>query len=366
MPTTDQGADVAPRSGAPAEAAALADLRSAVGHLHPDDPAELVAIADDLRALGSPAAAVPFYEAAVEQGVPGAVYRLGVAHHEAGDAAEAFRCFELAGLAGDALGRSWRRRSRRSAGTCMRPAAGTSWRRASRARPCGSPRCSPSWGARRRRRPPRGDVGRELGGGGRARAQRRPEPGRRRRAARGWAGTGEARVAATLADLYVRAGRGPDAEDLLEQAALAGEPTARTSLGCSASARAVWPRRWPCGARPPPRRRPGGGAAGPLRLTPGRTQKGARRATGSVELSVALPGAEGGRAGGLPTARTPLFPGERLPAATASDRRAVSVARGPPHTAGGRTVRPARRCAGRTGSSSTSCRARARCPPRGG
>ncbi|MBE9939877.1 hypothetical protein, partial [Cellulosimicrobium cellulans] len=33
------------------------------------------------------------------------------------------------------------------------------------------------------------------------------------------------------ADLYVRAGRGPDAEDLLEQAALAGEPTARTSLG---------------------------------------------------------------------------------------------------------------------------------------
>lgn len=28
-----------------------------------------------------------------------------------------------------------------------------------------------------------------------------------------------------------RPGRGPDAEDLLEQAALAGEPTARTSLG---------------------------------------------------------------------------------------------------------------------------------------
>ena len=47
----------------------------------------------------------------------------------------------------------------------------------------------------------------------------------------GWAEAGEARVAAALADLYVRAGRGLDAEDLLEQAALVGEPTARTSLG---------------------------------------------------------------------------------------------------------------------------------------
>ena len=60
MPTTDQGADVAPHSGAPAEAAAsaLADLRTAVGHLRPAAPAELVA-----SAAGRPAAATPRTEA---------------------------------------------------------------------------------------------------------------------------------------------------------------------------------------------------------------------------------------------------------------------------------------------------------------
>ncbi|MEV8177303.1 Tetratricopeptide repeat-containing protein [Cellulosimicrobium aquatile] len=234
MPTTDQGADVAPRSGAPAEAAAsaLADLRSAVGHLHPDDPAELVAIADDLRALGSPAAAVPFYEAAVEQGVPGAVYRLGVAHHEAGDAAEAFRCFELAGLAGDALGafmaaqvaaergdlhaaRRWYELAQGVEGAAVRLAqvlAELGERDA--ADDVLAATSGESW-----------EAAVELVRSGAL------TPDDAVALLEGWAGTGEARVAATLADLYVRAGRGPDAEDLLEQAALAGEPTARTSLG---------------------------------------------------------------------------------------------------------------------------------------
>ena len=225
MPTTD-------RSTGPATATALADLRAAVGHLHPDDPAELVAIADDLRALGSPAAAVPFYESAVEHGVPGAVYRLGVAHHEAGDAAEAFRCFELAGLAGDVLGafmaaqvatergdlhaaRRWYEQAQDVEGASVRLAhvlaelgerdaasdllvatSGESWEAAVELARSGALV---------------GDDAVAL--------------------LEGWAEAGEARVAAALADLYVRAGRALDAEDLLEQAALVGEPTARTSLG---------------------------------------------------------------------------------------------------------------------------------------
>ncbi|MFI2703050.1 tetratricopeptide repeat protein [Cellulosimicrobium composti] len=254
MPTTDRstepttgpgpgwssppGAGPAPHEsdpGAPGPAGAataLADLRTAVGHLHPDDPAELVAIADDLCALGSPAAAVPFYESAVEHGVPGAVYRLGVAHHEAGDSAEAFRCFELAGLAGDALGafmaaqvasergdlhaaRRWFEQAQDVEGAPVRLAqvlaelgehdaaddvlaasSGQSWESAVELVRSGALTTE--------------DAVALL---------------------EGWASAGEVRVAAALADVYVRAGRGLDAEDLLEQAALAGEPTARTSLG---------------------------------------------------------------------------------------------------------------------------------------
>src|SRR5690606_33261919 len=47
----------------------------------------------------------------------------------------------------------------------------------------------------------------------------------------GWASAGEGRVAAALADGYVRARRGRDAEELREQPARAGGPTARRSLG---------------------------------------------------------------------------------------------------------------------------------------
>ncbi len=214
-----------------AAASALADLRSAVGHLHPDDPAELVAIADDLRALGSPAAAVPFYEAAVSR-ASGAVYRLGVAHHEAGDAVEAFRCFELAGLAGDALGafmaaqvaaergdlhaaRRWYELAQGVEGAAVRLAqvlAELGERDA--ADDVLAATSGESW-----------EAAVELVRSGAL------TPDDAVALLEGWAGTGEARVAAALADLYVRAGRGPDAEDLLEQAALAGEPTARTSLG---------------------------------------------------------------------------------------------------------------------------------------
>ncbi|QJW35382.1 tetratricopeptide repeat protein [Cellulosimicrobium protaetiae] len=225
MPTTDQGTG-------PAAATALADLRAAVGHLHPDDPAELVAIADDLRALGSPAAAVPFYEAAVEHGVPGAVYRLGVAHHEAGDAAEAFRCFELAGLAGDVLGafmaaqvatergdlhaaRRWYEQALEVEGASVRLAqvlADLGERDA--ADGLLATASGESW-----------EAAVELVRGGALTADEAVA------LLEGWAEAGEARVVVALADLYVRAGRALAAEDLLEQAALAGEPTARTSLG---------------------------------------------------------------------------------------------------------------------------------------
>ncbi|OLT55080.1 tetratricopeptide repeat protein [Cellulosimicrobium sp. CUA-896] len=211
---------------------ALDDLRAAVAHLHPDDPLALVAIADDLCALGNPAAAVPFYEAAVGHDVPGALYRLGLAHHDAGDAAEAFRCFELAGLAGDAQGafmaghvahehgdlhaaRRWYEQAQDvegapvrlarvlralgdtgEAGRLLAAAAGESWEAA---------------------------VEHALSGD--------LDPQAATGLLEAWADAGEVRVASALADLYVRAGRGLDAEDLLEQAVLVGDPASRTSLG---------------------------------------------------------------------------------------------------------------------------------------
>lgn len=234
MPTTPATTSTTADPGTEPDAVglALADLRAAVAHLHPDDPVALLAIGDDLHALGSPAGAVPFYEAAVGHEVPGALYRLGAAHHDAGDPHEAFRWFELAGLAGDELGafmagqlahergdlhaaRRWYERAQGVEGAVVRlarvlhelgdaddaarllaAAAGQSWEAA---------------------------VEHALSGAVDVHAATA--------LLESWAEVGEVRVASALADLYVRAGRALDAEDLLEQAVLAGDAAAGTSLG---------------------------------------------------------------------------------------------------------------------------------------
>ncbi|MBD5784925.1 hypothetical protein IF650_01910 [Cellulosimicrobium terreum] len=234
MPTIDAaGTDV------------LADLRTAVAHLHPDDPVDLVVIGDDLCALGSPAAAVPFYEAAIESGVPGAVYRLGVAHHDAGDVDEAARQFELAGLAGDENGAFMAAQVAHQRGDLH---AALHWYELAQGVEGVADRLA--------------DVRHDLGDTAQT-AIEEPEPGlepvprpddagpppadwaaaveHARSGAldlasatallESWAEAGEVRVAAALAEQYVRAGRGLDAEDLLEQAVLAGDPAAGTSLG---------------------------------------------------------------------------------------------------------------------------------------
>jgi TPR repeat protein len=225
MPTTDQTADQAVLD-------ALADLRAAVGHLHPDDPAELVAIADDLRALGSPAAAVPFYEAAVEHGVPGAVYRLGLAHLDAGDDAQAFRSFELAGLSGDAHGAFMAGQVAQERGDLhaarrwyelAQGVDGASVRLAHVLAALGEPDAAADVVAAAAGESWEAAVELALSGA--------LGPDAAVALLESWAEAGETRVAAALADLYVRAGRGLDAEDLLEQAALVGDAGARTSLG---------------------------------------------------------------------------------------------------------------------------------------
>jgi len=211
---------------------ALADLRAAVAHLHPDDPAELVAIADDLCALGSPAAAVPFYEAAVGQEVPGALYRLGLARYDAGDGDEAFRCFELAGLAGDAHGafmaaqvahergdlhaaRRWFEQAQGVEGAAVRLArvlaALGETDEADRVLAAAS---GESW-----------EAAVELARSGAVEAAAGAA------LLESWVEVGEVRVAPALADLYVRAGRAEEAEALLEGAAGAGDATSATTLG---------------------------------------------------------------------------------------------------------------------------------------
>jgi tetratricopeptide (TPR) repeat protein len=218
--------DVAP------DAAALADLRAAVAHLHPDDPFALVAVADDLCALGSPAAAVPFYEAAVEHQVPGALYRLGIAHYDAGEPLEAFRCFELAGLSGDAHGafmaaqvahergdlhaaRRWYEQAQDVEGATVRLARVLrELGDADEAARLLAAASGESWEAA---------VDHALSGA--------LDPQAATALLEAWAEAGEVRVASALAELYVRDGRGLDAEDLLEQAVLAGDAASRTSLG---------------------------------------------------------------------------------------------------------------------------------------
>ncbi|WP_454042495.1 tetratricopeptide repeat protein [Cellulosimicrobium sp. Marseille-Q8652] len=225
---------------------ALADLRAAVAHLHPDDPAELVAIADDLCALGTPDAAVPFYEEAVGREVPGALYRLGLARYDAGDDAEAFRCFELAGLAGDALGafmaaqvahergdlhaaRRWYEQAGSVDGAQERLARVLADLGAGSGRTVGG-------------RPDGASADRlDAGFGQTAREDWETAVEQARSGSMGpdaavgllesWAEAGEPRVAPALADLYTRAGRLADAEDLLEQAALAGDAASGTALG---------------------------------------------------------------------------------------------------------------------------------------
>ncbi|WP_435737482.1 hypothetical protein V5D56_02470 [Cellulosimicrobium sp. PMB13] len=217
---------------------ALADLRAAVAHLHPDDPAELVAIADDLCALGTPDAAVPFYEEAVGREVPGALYRLGLARYDAGDDAEAFRCFELAGLAGDALGafmaaqvaqergdlhaaRRWYEQAEGVDGASERLALVLAALGAASGGPFGARTAGPPGGTAREDWEIAVEQARSgvLG------------PDAAVALLESWAEAGEPRVAPALADLYARAGRGPDAEDLLEQAALAGDAASATALG---------------------------------------------------------------------------------------------------------------------------------------
>ena len=255
-----------------ARAGALADLRTAVGHLNPDDPAELVAIGDDLCTLGCPTAAIPFYEAAAELEVPGAVYGLGVAHLGAGDPALAVRYFELAGLAGDALGaflagrvayergdlqaaRRWFEQSLEVDGAADRLAlvrgeieaaqAAESARAAAetaRAAAEAAARAAEEEAARAAEEEARAAA--EAAEAARAAALEAgwaDDVARVRGGQVGstdaiallerWAGRGEVRVASALADLYVRAGRALEAEDVLERAARAGDAAACTSLG---------------------------------------------------------------------------------------------------------------------------------------
>jgi len=259
-----------------ARAGALADLRTAVGHLNPDDPAELVAIGDDLCTLGCPTAAIPFYEAAAELEVPGAVYGLGVAHLGAGDPALAVRYFELAGLAGDALGaflagrvayergdlqaaRRWFEQSLEVDGAADRlalvrgeieaaqaaesaRAAAETARAAAEAAEAEAARAAEEEAARAAEEEARAAA--EAAEAARAAALEAgwaDDVARVRGGQVGstdaiallerWAGRGEVRVASALADLYVRAGRALEAEDVLERAARAGDAAACTSLG---------------------------------------------------------------------------------------------------------------------------------------
>lgn len=280
---------------------ALADLRTAVGHLHPDDPAELVAIGDDLCTLGCPTAAIPFYEAAAELEAPGAVYGLGVAHLGAGDPALAVRYFELAGLAGDALGaflagqvayehgdlpaaRRWYEQSLEVEGAgerlaqvlaeieAVEAAEAEVARAAAEAAEAEAARLAEeaAEAARVAAEAEAARLAEEAAEAARvaaeaeaarlaeeaAEAARLAEEAARAAALEpgwadavslarsgeigpgdaialleGWASLGEMRVASVLAELYVRAGRAIEAEDVLERASRAGDAAACTSLG---------------------------------------------------------------------------------------------------------------------------------------
>ena len=83
---------------------AAEDIRVALGRVSSEHPEEFFNIANDLRALGCNAAAVPFYEKAITAGVVEAVYNLALLHHEFGDVDRARQGFVTASEHGDAKG----------------------------------------------------------------------------------------------------------------------------------------------------------------------------------------------------------------------------------------------------------------------
>ena len=83
---------------------AAEDIRVALHRLSSSAPEEFFNIANDLRALGCDDAAVPFYEKAIEAGVPEATYNLALLHHERGRTEIARSGFVAASEAGDAKG----------------------------------------------------------------------------------------------------------------------------------------------------------------------------------------------------------------------------------------------------------------------
>ena len=74
---------------------AAEDIRVALHRLSSSAPEEFFNIANDLRALGCDDAAVPFYEKAIEAGVPEATYNLALLHHERGRTEIARSCFDF-------------------------------------------------------------------------------------------------------------------------------------------------------------------------------------------------------------------------------------------------------------------------------
>jgi len=83
---------------------AAQDIRVALHRVTSPAPEEFFNIANDLRALGCDEAAVPFYEKAIEAGVPEATYNLALLHHEHGRTDQARAGFVAASEAGDAKG----------------------------------------------------------------------------------------------------------------------------------------------------------------------------------------------------------------------------------------------------------------------
>ena len=83
---------------------AAEDIRVALHRLSSSAPEEFFNIANDLRALGCDDAAVPFYEKAIEAGVPEATYNLALLRHERGRTEIARSGFVAASEAGDAKG----------------------------------------------------------------------------------------------------------------------------------------------------------------------------------------------------------------------------------------------------------------------
>lgn len=83
---------------------AAEDIRVALRRITSATPEEFFNVANDLRALGCDAAAVPFYEKAVAAGVAEAIYNLALLHHECGDVAQAREGFLRASDEGDPKG----------------------------------------------------------------------------------------------------------------------------------------------------------------------------------------------------------------------------------------------------------------------